>query len=173
MHKVSQLVLELLFVAFILGFCWVSNCWLKLFLLIQKAAGTVLTGGFRRDPVCPVLASLQWLPVKFGIQFKILLTTSKALTGFAPSYITDLTVPNNQTRTLCSLTACLLVVQRISISKIKGSAFSFQASLWWNHLPVLVHNADSFTVFWTKTLFFEEASIYPFLYCFISVFTNI
>ena len=109
MHKVSQLVLELLFVAFILGFCWVSNCWLKLFLLIQKAAGTVLTGGFRRDPVCPVLASLQWLPVKFGIQFKILLTTSKALTGFAPSYIKDILAPHNRTWTLGSVTKGLLV----------------------------------------------------------------
>ena len=44
----------------------------------------------RRDHVSPVLASLHWLPVKFKIEFQILLLTYKALNDRAPSYLKDL-----------------------------------------------------------------------------------
>ena len=40
-----------------------------------------------RDHVSPVLASLLWLPVKFRIEFKILLFTFKAINDQPPSYL--------------------------------------------------------------------------------------
>ena len=42
------------------------------------------------DRITPVLINLHWLPVRYRINFKILLLTFKALYGMAPSYISDL-----------------------------------------------------------------------------------
>ena len=55
--------------------------------LVQNAAATVLTRISKRDHISPVLAYLQWLPVKSRIDFKILLLTYKALNGLSPLYL--------------------------------------------------------------------------------------
>uniref|UniRef100_A0A8C6LQD5 Reverse transcriptase domain-containing protein n=1 Tax=Nothobranchius furzeri TaxID=105023 RepID=A0A8C6LQD5_NOTFU len=82
--------------------------------LVQNAAARVLMRIKKRDHISPVLASLHWLPVKFRIDFKILLLTYKALNNQAPSYISDLIVPYVPNRALRSQTAGLLVVPRTS-----------------------------------------------------------
>uniref|UniRef100_A0A3P8RUL5 Reverse transcriptase domain-containing protein n=1 Tax=Amphiprion percula TaxID=161767 RepID=A0A3P8RUL5_AMPPE len=94
--------------------------------LIQNAAARVLTGVNKRDHISPILASLHWLPVKSRIEFKILLLTYKALNNQSPSYLKDLIVPYYPSRTLRSQTAGLLVVPRISKSRMGGRAFSYQ-----------------------------------------------
>ncbi|KAK0143573.1 ATP-binding cassette sub-family G member 5 [Merluccius polli] len=110
---------------------------IKTLQLIQNAAARVLTGTRKRDHISPVLASLHWLPVKFRIEFKILLLTYKALHGQAPSYLKELIVPYYPTRTLRSLNAGLLVVPIVSKSRTGARAFSYQAPLQWNQLPVV------------------------------------
>jgi len=52
-----------------------------------KSAARVLMRTNRRDHVSPVLASLHWLPVKFRIEFRILILTYKAVNDRAPSYL--------------------------------------------------------------------------------------
>ncbi|TWW66951.1 hypothetical protein D4764_20G0009830 [Takifugu flavidus] len=81
------------------------------------------------------MASLHWLPVKFRIIFKTLLLTYKVLRGLAPSYLEELVIPYQPNRPLCSQNAGLLVVPRVS-SRMGGRAFSYQAPLLWNRLPV-------------------------------------
>ena len=98
---------------------------IKTLQLIQNAAARVLTGTRNRDHISPVLASLHWLPVKFRIEFKILLLTYKALHGQAPSYLKELIVPYYPTRTLRSLNAGLLVVPIVSKSRTGARAFSY------------------------------------------------
>ena len=73
---------------------------LKMLQLVQNAAARVLTRTRRRDHITPVLASLHWLPIKYRIEFKILLLTYKALSGQAPVYLKELVVPYNPSRTL-------------------------------------------------------------------------
>ena len=63
---------------------------LKSLQLIQNAAARVLMRTNRRDHISLVLVYLHWLPVKFRIEFKILLLTYKALNDRAPSYLKDL-----------------------------------------------------------------------------------
>ena len=72
-----------------------------------------------------ILASLHWLPVKFRIEFKILLLTYKALSDRAPSYLKDLIVRYFPNSALRSQTAGLLVVPRVSKSRMGGRAFSY------------------------------------------------
>ncbi|TWW62397.1 hypothetical protein D4764_04G0010440 [Takifugu flavidus] len=84
------------------------------------------------------MASLHWLPVKFRIIFKTLLLTYKVLRGLAPSYLEELVIPYQPNRPLRSQNAGLLVVPRVSRSRMGGRAFSYQAPLLWNQLPVQV-----------------------------------
>ncbi|XP_078025739.1 uncharacterized protein LOC144463847 [Epinephelus lanceolatus] len=132
---------------------------LKTLQLIQNAAARVLTGTKKQDHISPVLASLHWLPVKSRIEFKILLLTYKALNGQAPSYLRELIVPYYPTRTLRSENAGLLVVPKVSKSRSGARAFSYQAPLLWNHLPVTVREADTVSTFKTrlKTFLFDKA----------------
>ena len=48
--------------------------------------------------ITPVLQQLHWLPVKEGINFKVLLLTWKALYGMAPVYIKDRITPSRHLR---------------------------------------------------------------------------
>uniref|UniRef100_A0A3Q3MWN2 Reverse transcriptase domain-containing protein n=1 Tax=Mastacembelus armatus TaxID=205130 RepID=A0A3Q3MWN2_9TELE len=90
------------------------NMSIKSLQLIQNAAARVLTGTSKRDHISPILASLHWLPVKYRIEFKILLLTYKSLHNQAPSYLKDLIVPYYPNRPLRSQSAGLLVVPRVS-----------------------------------------------------------
>ena len=127
--------------------------------LVQNAAARVLTGTRRRDHITPVLASLHWLPVQQRIDFKILLLTYKALNNQAPSYIKELLTPYCPHRPLRSLNSGLLVVPRVTKSRMGGRTFSYQAPLLWNQLPLSVREADTVSTFKArlKTFLFDKA----------------
>ena len=57
---------------------------------VQSAAARLVTSTPRYCHITPSLYELHWLPVKFRINFKLLLITFKALHGMAPKYIADL-----------------------------------------------------------------------------------
>lgn len=133
---------------------------LKSLQLIQNAAARVLTGTRKREQISPVLASLHWLPVKSRIEFKILLLTYKVLNNQAPSYLNDLVVPYHPIRALRSHTAGLLVVPRVFKSRMGGRAFSFQAPLLWNQLPVWIQETDTISTFKIRLQTFLFAKAY-------------
>uniref|UniRef100_A0AAZ1XEQ0 Reverse transcriptase domain-containing protein n=1 Tax=Oreochromis aureus TaxID=47969 RepID=A0AAZ1XEQ0_OREAU len=129
-------------------------------MLIQNAAARVLTGTRKREHISPVLASFHWLPVKSRIEFKILLLTYKVLNNQAPSYLNDLVVPYHPIRALRSHTAGLLVVPRVFKSRMGGRAFSFQAPLLWNQLPVWIQETDTISTFKIRLQTFLFAKAY-------------
>ena len=53
---------------------------------VQNAAARLLASSRKYDHITPALQELQWLPVKYRIHFKILLSTFKTLNGMAPAY---------------------------------------------------------------------------------------
>ncbi|TWW76556.1 hypothetical protein D4764_13G0012180 [Takifugu flavidus] len=63
-----------------------------------------------------------------------LTTSSKSSEERAPSYLEELVTPYHPNRPLHSQNACLLVVPRVS--GLECRAFSYQAPLLWNQLPV-------------------------------------
>lgn len=136
-----------------------SNKSIRTLQLIQNAAARVLTKTRKRDHISPVLASLHWLPVRSRIEFKILLLTYKALNDQAPSYLKELIVPYFPNRALRSQNAGLLVVPRVSKSRLGARAFSYQAPLLWNQLPVSVREADTLSTFKSrlKAVLFDRA----------------
>ncbi|TWW81780.1 hypothetical protein D4764_01G0015950 [Takifugu flavidus] len=67
----------------------------------------------------------------------ISLTSSlSVLRGLVPSYLEELVIPYQPNRPLRFQNAGLLVVPRVSRSRMGGRAFSYQAPLLWNQLPV-------------------------------------
>ena len=56
---------------------------------VQNAAARLICNVSRFDHITPTLKDLHWLPVKFRIDFKILLIVFKALHGLAPDYISE------------------------------------------------------------------------------------
>ncbi len=57
--------------------------------IVQTTAARVLTRTRKYDHITPILQSLNWLPIKIRISYKILLLAYKALNGLAPEYLTS------------------------------------------------------------------------------------
>ncbi len=97
--------------------------------------------------------------MKSKIEFKVLLLTYKALNGQVPLCLKELIVPYYPSRSLRSQNAGVLVVPRISKMSLGGRAFSCQAPLLWNQLPVQVREADTLSTFKSglKTFLFGKA----------------
>ena len=107
-------------------------------------------GSFLRkyDNISPVLHSLHWLPVKYGIDFKILLLTYKTLNNMAPSYLTELLnkyVP--QRENMRSNNAMSLHVPRSKLITAGDISFSVASPTLWNQLPYHIQCATSVTSF--------------------------
>ena len=76
---------------------------------VQNAAARLLMSCKKYDHIMPVLINLHWLPVRYRINFKILLLTFKVLYGMAPRYIIGLIHTKTNTRYLLrSKEGCLL-----------------------------------------------------------------
>ncbi len=70
--------------------------------LVQNAAARLLTGTKKYEHITPVLASLHWLPVRFKIEFKILLFVFKILNGLVPDYLSELLHVHTPVKIVCS-----------------------------------------------------------------------
>ena len=57
---------------------------------VQNAAARLVFRAPRFCRITPLLVELHWLPVKFRIDFKIILITFKVINGMAPKYLSEL-----------------------------------------------------------------------------------
>ncbi|XP_066523483.1 uncharacterized protein [Hoplias malabaricus] len=129
----------------LLSGCTSSN--LRKLQLVQNAAARVLTKTRKFEHISPVLSSLHWLPVKFRIDYKILLLTYKALHGLAPEYLQDTISYYEPPRSLRSQNTGFLIVPRIQKASAGGRAFSYKAPRLWNDLPENVRDSDTVAIF--------------------------
>ncbi len=120
--------------------------WRNLFMPLSPAGWIILMVSFQRRPldrcsssrtsehITPVLRSLHWLPVKFRIDFKVLLLVYKSLDGLGPKYIADMLTEYKPNRPLRSVASSQLEILRIH-TKQGESAFSYFAARSWNQFP--------------------------------------
>ena len=87
--------------------------------LTKNAAAHILTRFNIRDHISPTLASLLCPPVKFRIEFKILVLTNKAIHGQSPSY-------ERAQSTVLPIQNCMLQGCRILVSPRKVERKVFQ-----------------------------------------------
>lgn len=127
--------------------------------LVQNSAARVLTRTPSTMHISPTLQQLHWLPVKYRIDFKILLLTFKALHSLAPPYLTDLLHIYTPSRTLRSSLSLSLVLPRIRLKTMGARTFSHAAPRLWNSLPLDIRNIDSLHTFKSrlKTYLFTQA----------------
>ena len=74
---------------------------------LQNAAARTIMQVPKFCHISPILSSLHWLPVKYRIDFRIILTTFKAIHGLGPKYLSELlhfklTTVSDQTTCFCS-----------------------------------------------------------------------
>ena len=110
---------------------------------------------------CSVLYQLHWLPVKYCIEFKILLFTCKAIHGMALNYICKLISQKSSTRySLRSTQRILLQIPSGKILLTLGErTFCYGALNLWNNLLGKIPNLFSLSSFkcHLKTYLFKQA----------------
>jgi hypothetical protein len=128
---------------------------------IQNWAAKVALQRRKHDSSHSALYELHWLPVKYRVQFKILLFVFKALRGLTPAYISNLIVeakPKRATRS-SSNKGILLEVPSTKRMTFAARSFSVVGPTLWNSLPSYIKLSDTIENFRkaVKTLLFEEA----------------
>ncbi len=96
-------------------------------LMVKNAAARVLSRTRKYDYISPVLSTLHWLPIKYRIDFKILLIIYKALNGLAPQYLSELLSHYSPPHPLRSQNSGHLIIPRISKSTAGGRSFFYLA----------------------------------------------
>ena len=115
--------------------------------LLQNSAARVLTRTRGREHITPILKSLHWLPVRFRIDFKVLLVVYKCLNGLGPSYLSDMLLRYEPSRTLRSSGTGLLMVPKIRTKTHGEAAFQHYGPRLWNSLPETLRAAETVGVF--------------------------
>ena len=116
---------------------------------LQNAAARLISNVPRYSHITPVLWSLHWLPVKFRIDFKILLLTFKAVNGHVPGYSTDLIAIKEQPRdNFRWASGLILKYPGLKLKKtFLDRAFSSASPNLWNNLPFDIRLVDNFERF--------------------------
>ncbi len=129
----------------------------------------LLTGTRKHEHITPILFSLKCLPVRFRIEYKLLVFVFKSLNGLAPTYLDALVKRHTSARSLRSSDQQLLTIPRARL-KLKGDrAFSVAAPKLWNVLPVSIRSAQTISSFklLLKTYLLTQAF---FVWCYVFVF---
>ena len=85
-----------------------------------------------------VLQSLHWQTLALRIDFKILVLVFQLLHGSGLKYITDMLLPNEQSRIPRTSGTSLLVVLRVKTKH--GKSFCYHGTKAWNNLPVHIRH---------------------------------
>ena len=117
---------------------------------ILNASARILFNARSQDHVTPLLKSLQWLPVRERILYRIATIVYKCLRGEAPSYLTDEIHPISEVESrkrLRSASSSDLVVPSTRLKTIGARAFPSAAARVWNDLPPDIRAAPSLRSF--------------------------
>ena len=115
--------------------------------MIQNSAARLVTGTHGRDHITPVLFKLHWLPVRYRIEFKLLVLVYQAVHHLGPAYLTSLVTPYAPTRSLRSAAHRSLTIPRYNLERYGRRAFSVAGSSLWNNLPLTIRGAGTLTTF--------------------------
>ena len=69
---------------------------------LQNTAARLIKGAKKNDHIMPIIVERHWLPIRYRIQFKILLLVYKCLHGLAPQYLIEVIKLRCPPRTLRS-----------------------------------------------------------------------
>jgi hypothetical protein len=113
----------------------------------QNNAARIVLRKRKVDHAKPLLRELHWLPVRARIEFKVASLCYRSLHGLAPTYLSELLVPYQPSRSLRSADAGHLSVPRIKLETFGRRSFSFAGPKIWNALPLSLRNASTLSAF--------------------------
>ena len=139
--------------------CGVNNTVINRLQRVQNAAARVITKTKKHEHITPILRTLHWLPVKFRIDYKIILYTFKILNGLTAEYLQELVNLYQPARSLRSQSSMLLCVPRARTRTYGNKRFDVAAASLWNTLPVTLRCSSSLACFKRelKTFLFRQA----------------
>ena len=114
---------------------------------VQNVAARILTCTKKFDHITPVLKSLHWLPVKARVEYKLLLTTYKAVNGLSPQYISTLLQEYVPVPSLRSKDKGLLVVPDFRLDSFGRRSFQYAGPRNWRDLPPTLRTKQSLNSF--------------------------
>ena len=134
------------------------GCLLQKLQRVQNSAARLVRKCPRSDHIIPILRELHWLPVKQRIQYKLLVTTYKALHGGAPYYLSEILHLYQSTRTLRSNELQLLHVPHARCG-YDDRSFAVAAPRLWNIIPLVIKSYTNTSIFKNriKTYLFTKA----------------
>ena len=126
---------------------------------VQNNAARFIVKQPRMDHITPTLITLHWLPVKYRIEYKILLLVYKCVTGVAPSYLASLIPPYIPGRSGLRSASSNQRAKQITKKKYGDRAFSHSGPHLWNNINLDLKNSPSIEVFKKdlKTYLFKKA----------------
>ena len=113
---------------------------------VQNSAARVVTRNSKFCHITPLLVDLHWLPIKYRIQFKIIVLTYKCVNGLAPQYLQSLLSFKTTTRSLRSSSQLLLTQPRVKLVSAGHRAFCHSAPQLWNDLPFYLKSSESLDI---------------------------
>ena len=117
--------------------------------------------GDRLDMKTPLLSTLHWLPIKYRIEFKVLLLTYKTIHGQAPIYLQELlTMKHSKRYNLRTNNSLMLDFPSArSYATLGDRAFVYAAPKLWDALPGSLRMSASIDIFKKslKTFLFKKA----------------
>ena len=115
---------------------------------IQNCAARLVLRRSRHHESCSLLKELHWLPVHARIEYKIATIVYKSLHDSKfPSYLSELIVPCNPTRSLRSEMFNILFRPRTNLKTYGERAFTHTGPTVWNSLPEHVKISNSIDAF--------------------------
>ena len=122
---------------------------------------SLVTNRRKSDHITPILRSLHWLPVKYRIDFKIIILTFRILHGQAPEYMCSMINRQVNSRCLRSSSKVRLIVPKVRTKQYGERAFSVVSPKLWNALPDSIQTETNFITFKkkVKTYLFKAAFV--------------
>ena len=102
--------------------------------MVQNNAARLIVKQSQMDHITPTLIKLHWLPVKYRIEFQILLLVYKCVTGVAPSYLASLIPPYIPGRSGLGSASSNQRAKQITKKKYGDRAFSNSGPHLWNNI---------------------------------------
>ena len=129
------------------------DCLLHKLQRVQNACARLI---FREQKFChvtPLIYELHWLPIKYSLDFKILLTTFKILNFLAPTYLSSLIslrLPSKYNLRNSSDNLLLSYPRFKSKATLGDRSFTCAAPKLWNALPFYIRSASTVSIFKAK-----------------------
>ena len=123
----------------------------------QNNAARLILKKSKRD--APLLKELHWLPVKYGIQYKLATLAFRHFDGTLPPYLSSSLYIYQPSRSLRSSTERLLKIPKTNLKTFGERSFGYIAPTVWNSLPADLRAFPSLPTFKVnlKTHFFRQA----------------